>query len=642
MYKLHNNTRWSLQKGLLYGALIGTWLLLAFGPALADPPTHLTIMHTNDLHSHFVGVGPEADYTPLTINDDITVGGFARIATKVKEIRAERLADGTPTLLVDAGDFMMGTAFTLQHGTSELTLMNMLGYDVLTIGNHEFDWTPAETAKIYEIIPTLGPNMKVVASNLIFSDTSPKDDTLQALFGIGNVIQPYYIKDVNGLKVGFFGLIGEDSASVAPFASPVDFDVPSTAAQAAVTALQAEGAQLIVCLSHSGLEEDSALALAVPGIDVIISGHTHEKSEIPIMSGNTIIVQAGSNGRYLGVLDLDLKLPAPYFSSYKIVAINDTIPGDEDIVNATNSLKLEINDILSGVLGYSYTFDGIIAETIYDLVCTAGEETNLGNLVADSMRWMVDEVEYDPADPNSSKVDIAVESNGVIRDDILKGTTGQISFSDAFRVLPLGFGLESDINGDLFVGYPMVTFYVTASEIRKALEVITTVYPLKGNNSDYWLNVSGLKFEYNPKLIPFYRVRKIYMGDETNGYDTKPLNTTFTNKKLYKIAINYYVAQFIAVIGDYTYGFLKIVPKDKNGVSYLDETVHPDGLNEARVDKDPLTLGVQELQQWEGFMRYFGTFDNTSGESYPDVPPLYSGPTGRIKQTNCFINTAAL
>jgi 5'-nucleotidase len=520
--------------------------------------------------------------------------------------------------------------------------MNILGYDVLTIGNHEFDWTPSETAKIYGLIPSVGPNMKVVASNLIFSTTSTKDDTLAALFGIGNVIQPYYIKDIDGYKVGFFGLIGEDSASVAPFASPVDFDVPATAAQTAVTALQAAGAQLVVCLSHSGLEEDAALALAVPGIDVIISGHTHEKSETPITSGNTIIVQAGSNGRYLGVLDLDLTLSAPYFSSYELVPINDSIPGDETIINATNDLKLEINDILSGVLGYSYTFDGIIAETVYDLVCTAGAETNLGNLVADSMRWMVDEVDYDPADPSSRKVDIAVESNGVIRDDILKGSTGQISFSDAFRILPLGFGLEDDINGDPFVGYPMVTFYVTASEIRKALEVITTVYPLKGNNSDYWLNVSGLKFEYNPKLLPFYRVRKIYMGDETNSYDSKPLNTTFTNKKLYKIAINYYVAQFIAVIGDYTYGFLKIVPKDKNGVSYLDETVHPDGLNEARVDKDPLTPGVQELQQWEGFMRYFGTFDNTSGGSYPDVPPLYAGPTGRIKQTNCFISTATL
>jgi len=631
-----------LMRVLLSGLLVGASVFMVFGTAAADPPTHLTIMHTNDLHSHFVGFGPEADYTPLSINDDNTIGGFARIATKVKAIRAERLLEGTPTLLVDAGDFMMGTAFTLQRGTSELTLMDMLGYDVLTIGNHEFDWTPTETAKIYGLIPSLGLNMKVVASNLIFSDTSPKDDALQALFGIGNVIQPYYIKDVNGLKVGFFGLMGKDAASVAPFASPVDFDVPATAAQAAVTALKAEGARLIVCLSHSGLEEDSALALAVPGIDVIISGHTHEKSETPIMSGNTIIVQAGSNGRYLGVLDLDLTQTAPYFSSYELVPINDSIPGDEVIVDATNSLKLEINDILSGVLGYPYTFDGIVAETAYDLICTAGEETNLGNLVADSMRWMVDQVDYDPADPESRKVDLAVESNGVIRDDILKGTTGLISFSDAFRVLPLGFGLEKDINGDPFVGYPMVTFYVTASEIRKALEVITTVYPLKGNNSDYWLNVSGLKFEYNPKLLLFYRVRKIYMGDETNGYDTKPLNTTFTNKKLYKIAINYYVAQFIAVIGDYTYGFLKIVPKDKNGVSYLDKTAHPEGLNEARVDKDPLTPGVQELQQWEGFMRYLESFDDIRGQSYPDVPDLYKGPTGRIKQTNCFISTANL
>lgn len=627
---------------LLCGTLAGAFLFTVFGPVRADsPPSHLTIMHTNDLHSHFVGFGPEADYTPLYPGDDNTVGGFARIASKVNEIRGDRMVAGTPTLLVDAGDFMMGTAFTLQRGASELTLMDMLGYDVITIGNHEFDWTPVETAKIYGLIPDLSLNMKVVASNLIFSDTSSKDDALQGLFGIGNVIQPYYVKDIDGFKVGFFGLIGEDSASVAPFASPVDFDVPSTAAQAAVTALQAAGAQLIVCLSHSGLDEDSVLAEAVPGIDVIISGHTHEKTTIPITVGSTVIVQSGSYGRYLGVLDLDLTLPAPYFSAYELVPIDDSITGDATVQTKIDDLKSDINDILSNVLGYDYTFDGIVAETDYDLICTAGEETNLGNLVADSMRWMVDEADYDPSDPESRKVDLAVESNGVIRDDILKGSTGHISFSDAFRVLPLGFGLEDDINGDPFVGYPMVAFYVTASEIRKALEVITTVYPMKGSG-DYWLNVSGLKFEYNPKLLYFYRVRKIFMGDETNGYDSKPLNTSFTNKKLYKIAINYYVAQFIAVIGDYTYGFLTIVPKDENGISYLDETAHPEGLKEARVDRAPLTPGVQELQQWEGFVRYLESFDNTRGASYPDVPDLYSGPTGRIKETSCFISAASL
>jgi 5'-nucleotidase / UDP-sugar diphosphatase len=623
--------------------LLGALVILSAGSAVAaDSPTRLTIMHTNDIHSHMQGFGPEGDYTPLSPNDDLTAGGFARLAAKIGSVREERAKPGTATLLLDAGDFMMGTAFTLLRGEAELSIMDLLGYDVITLGNHEFDWGPVETAKIFGLIPTLGLNMKAVASNMIFSSTSTRDNALEALFGVGNVIQPYWIKDIDGLKVGFFGLMGDDAASVAPFASPVSFEEPTTAAaQAAVTALNAAGANFIICISHSGLDEDSALAAAVPGINVIISGHTHEKTTTPITVGTTLIVQAGDDARYLGVLDLDLTTPAPYLSGYELAPINDTITGDGTVQTAVDNLKTEIDTVLSSVLGYSYTYDGIIAETPYDLIAKAGEETNLGNLVADSMRWMVDQVDYNPGDPSSRKVDIAVESNGVIRDDILKGTTGQISFADAFRVLPLGFGLEDDSMGNPFVGYPMVTFYVTASEIRKALEVITTVYPLKGNNSDYWLNISGLKFEYNPKLLIFYRVRRIFLGDETSGYATKPLDTSCFNKKLYKIAINYYVAQFIAVIGDYTYGFLTIVPKDKNGVSYLDKTAHPDGLNEARVDADQVTPGVQELQEWDGFMQYLESLPSGSGGN-PEVPYLYAGPTGRIKTTECFISSASL
>jgi hypothetical protein len=236
-------------------------------------------------------------------------------------------------------------------------------------------------------------------------------------------------------------------------------------------------------------------------------------------------------------------------------------------------------------------------------------------------------------------VDFAFESNGVIRDNILKGTTGHIAFCDAFRALPLGFGLEKDTLGNPMVGYPMLTIYATASEVKKALEVLTTVYPLKG--SDYWLNVSGLRVEYNPKLLPFFRVRRIYVGKEGH-YESTPLDTSFLNTKLYKIAINYYVAQFINVVGDYTYGILAIDPKDKNGISYRNTTIHPDGLNEARVDRDPATSGVQELQEWEGFVRYLEIFPNRSGDVYPDVPALYAGPTGRIKETTCFINTASM
>jgi hypothetical protein len=281
----------------------------------------------------------------------------------------------------------------------------------------------------------------------------------------------------------------------------------------------------------------------------------------------------------------------------------------------------------------------VVAETAFPLTATAGEEGNLGNLVADSMRWMVDQYEYDESDPTTRKVDIAIESNGVIRDNIMACShddlttdavecdpddlIGNIAFSDAFRVLPLGFGLELAPDDYPAVGYPMVTIYVTAAEIKKALEVITTVYPARG--SDFWLNVSGVRFTYLP--IPLVGVRDIYLGDSTVPLDTSPANT-----ELYKIAINYYVAQFIAVVGEYTAGLLTVIPKDAEGNSYLDGTAHPEGLDEARVDTDPDTDGIQELQQWVGFMDYLAWLGT--------IPSNYAGPEGRIEKL-CVVATAA-
>jgi hypothetical protein len=148
--------------------------------------------------------------------------------------------------------------------------------------------------------------------------------------------------------------------------------------------------------------------------------------------------------------------------------------------------------------------------------------------------------------------------------------------------------------------------------------------------SDFWLNVSGLRVNYMCRGIPFYRVGKIFVGDSENGYAETPLDISRDNTRLYKVAINYYVAQFIAVVGDYTYGILTIDPKDENGISYSDATVHPNGLAEARVDTDPLTEGIQELQQWVGFMDYLKGLPDTDADLIPNIPETYSGPEGRI------------
>jgi len=624
--------RFQLLNTVFIIALLTTCLLTGMGtgeflPAAEAAEGKVTIIHTNDMHSHFLGYGPNHEYTPLSTGDDLTVGGIARIAGKVNDIRTNRALDSTPVVLLDGGDFMMGSAFVLLRGEVELSLMDYMGYNAITIGNHEFDWKPVGTAQIYNNIPDLGLNVPVVASNLIFDDTSTGDDDLEALWNAG-VIKPYHIEDLsNGLRVGYFGLLGKDADSVAPFASPVKFADQAASAMAIVTFLRMyEGVDLIVCLSHSGIDEDSELAALAPGIDVIISGHTHETTNTPIEVGDTIIVQADSYTRYLGILDLDVADSGISVENYELATIDDTIMGDAGAQALVDTLKTQVDAALAPL---GYTFSGPVAETGFDLTAKPGKESNLGNLATDAMRWMVDQVE--PSDP----VDFAVESNGVIRDNILMGSNvnQNIAFSDAFRVLPLGFGLPPGPGQDGAVGYPMCTMYIYAHEVKKALEVLATVYPLEG--SDYWLNISGLRVEYVPNGLLFNRVRRIYVGDDINGYSEAPLDTSETNPRLYKIAINYYVAQFIKVVGEYTFGILTIIPKDSAGNPIAD-------LDDSRVDIDPDTPGIQELQQWVGFMEYFNEFDDTDGDGVPNVPAgRYAEPTGRIKEVSCFISAAA-
>ena len=589
----------------------------------------ITLLHTNDMHSHFLGHGPNSDYTPGTTGDDVTRGGIARIAAKAAQIRAEKAAQAEPVLLLDGGDFLMGTAFELlgDGQSAELSLMKEIGYDGAVLGNHEFDWKPDGLARIINaaLAQGGGTTVPLLIANMVFDPDEPDDDELQALYDAG-VIQPRRVIELNGLRVGLFGILGEGAAGVAPFASPLDFEAPAEAAAREVAALQAEGVDLIVCISHGGVScdpeasEDEQLALAVPGIDVIVSGHTHTAMEEERQVGSTIIVQAGSYTEYLGKLELLVEGGITQVRSYELIEIDDSIAGDAAIQAKVDEYVDALDANVFGPVGLR--FEGAIAETEYDLVM-AEAECNLGNLVADAIRYGIDRYEYNPADP-STKCDFAFESNGVIRDDILKGTTGDMWVADAFRAVPLGIG------DDDTPGYPLISFYISGPEVKKGLEVLTTVYKLEG--SDYFLQVSGLRFEYDPKRLPFDRVTAVYQvfDDGTEAL----IDTSRCNRELYKIGINLYVGQFMAVVGDFTYGILTIVPKFADGTEVVD-------FSDTVVHQAP----SDEYKQWEAFLDYLGQLPDTTGNGVPDIPALYSGPAGRmtvVQEPSCFIAAAGV
>ena len=574
----------------------------------------ITIVHTNDLHSHVQGFSPEMDYRPDTTNADNTVGGWSRIATVIKNTKKERK---NPVLTLDAGDFSMGSLFhTLAREEAfELRLLKMMGYDAVTLGNHEFDLKPAGLARMLLSANAKGGMPQIVFAGAVFDKKNRADDSLAEAFDEADV-NDYIVLIRDGIKIGIFGMMGKDAVAVAPFAAPVTFRDPLEVSREMVRILRGkEEVDIVICLSHGGLtdkskgSEDEILAREVKGIDVIISGHTHALHKTPIQIGSTIIVHAGVYGKHVGVLDILYDNRKVKLKNYKTLPINSSIKGDAAIQQTIEGFKQKINkEFLSGV-GLKY--DQTIAQTNRDLIIDTGESP-LGNMIADSMRWYINKHDSDINEP-SSLVVFALESNGVIRDSLLIGKTGKITVGDLFRTIPLGIGTDDTM------GYPLITFYLYGYEIKRTLEISTSIEPLKGNC--FFLQVSGLRFTYNPHRVIFDRVTNIEIGSEETGY--KPLNYTKSNRKLYRIAANIYNATFLKAAGSYTNHLLDIFPKDKKGNPIK-------RLSNLRVDADKTRQGIQELKQWQGVMEYVQSFKQANDPGVANLPDKYKVKLGRI------------
>jgi 5'-nucleotidase len=456
---------------------------------------------------------------------------------------------------------------------------------------------------------------QIVFASAIFSAISAEDDSLEQAFQEVDV-KTYTVLVRNGIKIGIFGIMGKNAAEVSPFAAPVTFRDPIETAREMVSILrEQEEVDIVICLSHSGLDkdpnksEDEILAHKVKGIDIIVSGHTHALHESPVQVDDTIIVHAWVYGKHVGVLDIAYENKKVKIKSYKTIVINSSIKGDESIQNTIDGFKKQIDIDFLEKRGLSY--DKPIAATKWDLPI-AEEESPMGNLIADSIRWYVNKIDSNKNDP-LSRVVIAVESNGVIRDSLLKGKTGQITVGDLFRTIPLGIGMDDTM------GYPLISFYLYGYEIKRALEILTSVQPRKGY--DYFLQISGARFTYNPHRVIFDRVTNIEIGSEEEGY--KPFDYSRPNKKLYRVAANIYNATFLKVVGNYTYHFLDIVPKDRYGKAV-------NSLTALRVDADKARPGIQEVKEWRGVIEYVQSFPDINGDGLPDLPDKYKGKLSRI------------
>ena len=619
---------------LVIASFLGVPGNLESSPAETDE-LYFCILHTNDMHSELIPHSPAVDYHPEI--EDPTVGGIARLATAVEQIREAKMRKDEPVLLLDAGDFLGGSAFAwlaLRGYAAELTIMQAMGYDAVAIGNHEYDYGPDVLAQylLEAGYPEAHQETLVLASN-----TAPPPDHPLADRGLFREAGMFELE--NGLKIGVVALIGEDAVQVIGEPGDVEFLDQHGVARWMVDELKGQGADVIVAITHSGVEEDRELARQVSGIDVIVGGHCHTALHEPVLAGDTIIVQAGSLGMYLGQLEL------AYDSNSGRVRVRNKKNGHPFLIPIDSSFACH-PEIDALVREYTLTLNAHISEmtggkfdTIMSTVASSDfvvsdrppmSETPLGNFVADAMRMVAQEV-------MGKRVDVAGEASGSIRKSIFPGTmphsVGNISFYEIVEAAGVGHGLDG------YPGCPIVSIYLTGEEVRRLLEVAVLLQESMGDSS--FLQFSGLRYSYNPAnavllTVPFINLpipttRAVTGAELYTGHGIQPPNSEGYiplkrgDEQLYHLVTDAYVLLFLPVVTAML-PQLEMVPKNADGepvsLERIDELIvrHADG---------------RELKIWEAVATY-ATTQPPRGDGIPHIPDYYRDTAGRINKTWTF------
>ena len=585
-------------------------LILLFLPlflsASAQSARKIVLLHTNDLHSKLTGFGPESYYSPLVTGDDNTTGGFARIAAIISKEKEQN--EGT-TIVLDAGDFLMGTLFQHLEPKSgfQLPLMKKMGYDVVCIGNHEFDFGPEKLAEIISSSADNGEMPVILLGNAVFSRKDGSDDSLGDLYSSG-AIGRKFILSIDGIRIGFFSILGKVADENAAFAPPVSFSKQIPFARKMVRELKKEGCDMIICLSHSGINpdkegswagEDVELAAKVDGIDVIISGHTHTKLEKALIVNGIPVVQTGDYGRYVGKLSLTLENGKVSVDNSSLIPVDDKIAGDREIHALIEKQVERVDAEILKPLGMDYRRS--MAETDYTLECDeAGdvENSNLGPFIADAIHNYVNI-------HSASGTDLSMVAAGVIREKILPGMQ---TAPDIFRVMSMGTG-----NYDV-PGYPLARLYVTGKELKSILEILNVAWKSTPGNYCYY---SGIRVETDPGGGLLKKIKKIDIVSSEGS--VKNVDFSKKNTTLYSVTANSYMLQFIGIIKKMSFGLINVVPKDATGNMITD-------MKNAVIDMDETRIGVQEGKEWLALMEYLNSMKDINGNGIPDIDKKYQYP----------------
>lgn len=432
---------------------------LTFGAGMAMADYSLTILHTNDFHSRFEPVSKYDSGCSEEKNlEGKCFGGSARLVTAIADARAR----SNNSILVDGGDQFQGSLFyTYYKGKVAAEMMNKMGYDAMTVGNHEFDDGPEVLRGFMDAL-----NFPVLMSNADYSS-----EPLLA----GKLAKSVVIER-GGEKLGLIGLTPQDTDELASPGPNVSFSDPVAAVQAEVDRLTAEGINKIIVLSHSGYVVDQKVAAETTGVDVIVGGHSNTflsntsdraKGPYPTMVGDTAIVQAYAYGKFLGELNVTFDDAGNITEAVgEPLSMNAEVAEDGTTKARIGELAVPLEEIRQHVVADAAT----VIDGNRDNCRT--KECEMGNLVADAM---LDRVK-------DQGVTIAISNSGGIRSSI---EAGKVTMGDVLGVLPFQNTLS--------------TFEISGAGVIAALENgVSQVEEVKGR----FPQVAGLKFVWDASVAP--------------------------------------------------------------------------------------------------------------------------------------------
>lgn len=583
-------------------AVIAAVLIVMLGLSVSakEDTKELDVLFVHDTHSHLT------EFATVEDGESQIMGGFAKIKTLINE----KLAENPDTLILDGGDFSMGTLVqaVYEEEASEIRMLGNLGVDVTTLGNHEYDYRAKGLYNMLNNAVASGDVLpEIVISNIDWEAmnaaglTEEQQMLSEAFENYG--IKDYVVVEKGDVKIAVIGMFGKDALAcvVNP---PLLFKDPVEGMKDTVAKIQAnENVDMIVCVSHGGTwedeekSEDEIVAKEVPEIDLIISGHTHTKLDTAIQHGDTYIVSVGEYGKYLGSLAMSQKDNGRWnLDSYELITVGEDIEEDPETQKKVN----ELMDMVDAkyLEQFGYTKDQVLCTNEIDFAPQSDTsekhtELNLGSIIADSYTYAAEQI------LGADTVAMSVAPSGTIRDSYAKGA---ITTENVFNSFSLGIGRDE------IPGYPLIGIYLTGTELKMAAEIDSSISDLMTTARLY---TDGLYWHYNPNRMILNKATDVFL---VNNQEER---VELEDDKLYLVVTDFYTSQMLGGVTDLSMGLLSIVPK------------FADGTPVENYEDAILMKGDQELKAWVAIADYMSSFEDTDGDGIGNVPAKYGTLEGR-------------